>query len=153
MSALISWFMNSSTDIADTLQDDTYFACSAPGRAAVGDLLHMALLGLTCCPMRNCCSFLMSTRAWAMSSGSLLWDGPPSWEASSPAERDGGRWGQKERGQETSVSSSVSWEREFSITFNLLIFKYKHHTRLIRPTAASSFISAEWGIRKHCPRN
>ncbi len=34
-------------------------------------LLHMALLGLTCCPVRNCWSFLMSTRASAMRSGSL----------------------------------------------------------------------------------
>lgn len=113
MSALISWFMNNSTVIADAWQDkdDTYFACSEP------DLLHMALLGLTCCPMRDCCSFLMSTRAWAMSSGSLLWDGPPSWEASSPAER--------QTRTKKPVWARPSAGREFSSTFNLLIFKNK----------------------------
>lgn len=45
-------------------------------------LLHIALLGLTCCPVRNCWSFLMSTRTSAMRSSSLLW--LTVWEPSSP---------------------------------------------------------------------
>lgn len=53
---------------------------------AVMFLLHMALLGLTCCPVRNCCSFLMSTRVWAMSSASL-WLALALGEPSSPEGR------------------------------------------------------------------
>ena len=92
------------------------------------NLLHMALLGLTCCPMRNCCSFLMSTLASTMTSGSLLWDRPPSWEASSPAGTEADESGIK--GEQTRPSWAPPSAQKKAFKHILTADEYAHHGKI-----------------------